>query len=168
MRTFLFSILTILFVPVAQGQAFVPTVTTNGGMELWEEMQIGVTLMGAQSRTSHIGGASAVYLGRSSQAAYVGPTFRLVDAPARFSLITVAGVSRVTSSPPSHLDAPSTSVYPFSSMVGLVFQDEARTLMVGLEYSPGYELSSDQNRPQLKRHDHAQQQRLVLGVGWSL
>lgn len=168
MRSSLFLIVIILVVPVAQGQAFVPTVTTNGGIALWQEMQIGVTLMGSQSKTSHIGGTSAVYLGRYNQAAYLGPTFRLVDAPARFSLITAAGVSRVTSSTSSPLDARSTSVYPFSSMVGLVLQDESRALIVGLEYSPGYQLSSDQNRPQLKQYDHAQQHRLVLGVGWSL
>lgn len=168
MRTLFCLVIAILFVPVAQGQAFIPTVTTDGGIELWEEMQIGVTLMGSQSRTSHIGGASAIYLGRYNQAAYVGPTFRLTETPAQFSLLTSAGVSRFSSSTSSRPDAPSTSVYPFSSMVGLVFQDDARALLVGIEYSPGYELSSQQNRPFLKQYEHAQQKRLVIGLGWSL
>lgn len=169
MKRLVFLFLTPVFVSAAQGQAFIPTATSSGGIDLWEEVQVGITMMGSQSKVSPVGGASALFLGRHTQAAYVGPTFRLAGPPVRFNLITSAGISRITSSslPPQTERLPS-QAYPFSSMVGLVFQDDARAILVGIEYSPGYELASEENRLYLRHYPPARQQRLVLGLGWSL
>lgn len=169
MKRLVLVLLVSWFASTAHGQAVLPTATSSVGIDSWEEVQVGVTMMGSPARTSGLGGATALYVGRHIQAAYLGPTFQLSGEPARFSLMTSVGVSR-TASPSSspQSDAGPSHVYPLSSMVGLVIQDEARALLLGIEYSSGYHPVSVRHRPYLRRYEYAQQRRFVLGLGWSL
>lgn len=153
----------------AQGQAFIPTASSNGGISLWEDVQTGVTLTGAKSQSSTLGGASALYLGRYIQSAYVGPTIRVNQGTIRFDLLTTVGVSRTSSELSAGLpELPRKNVYSLSSMVGLTLQDGTRSILIGLAYSTGYEPVRGEHRPHLTHHEFAQQRRLVLGLGWSL
>lgn len=169
MRYLAFLLLAFFFAASAQGQAFIPSATTSGGIHPWVDVQVGVTMTGSQSKLSPVGGASALYVGRNVQAAYVGPTFRLSHGSVKFNLITSVGVNRISSTSSQHLpDATPSHVYPLSTMIGLTIQDGARAFLMGVEYSPGYEPASEERRPRFRHYDHAQQRRLVIGLGWSL
>lgn len=169
MRYSLLALLTLLFVLPAQGQALIPTVTSSTGLSPTRNIQGGATMMGSQSTTSIFGGASALYIGRHLQSAYVGPTIRILGGGARLDLLTGMGVSHVSpGAPPNTSEPVPSNVYPLSSMFGITVQGSDLAILVGLAHVSGYTPTWKGPRPNIAQYDHAQMTQVVVGLGWSL